>query len=127
MMLLPHMFEASFQVTPVGSVKVITLVLPEMMDSREFDELNLGLISTLKATPQGRWLIDLSNIAYMGSASLGLMVNVRQAAKQSGGVLMLCCITPGLMKILRTCCLERLFVIVKTRDEALQKLGASAA
>jgi len=121
------MFEASFQVTPVGSVQVITLLLPEIMDSREFDELNQGLLSTFMGNPRGRWLLDLSNIAYMGSASLGLMVNARQAVKQSGGVLMLCCITPGLMKILRTCCLERLFVIVKGRDEALQKLGASAA
>jgi len=120
------MHEASFQVTPVGSVHVITLLLPEIIDSREFDELNHGLLNTLTASPQGRWLLDLSNIAYMGSASLGLMVNVRQAAKQSGGVLMLCCITPGLMKILQTCCLERLFNIVKTRDEVLQRLGKSA-
>jgi anti-anti-sigma factor len=121
------MHEASFQVTSVGSVKVITLVLPEIMDSQEFDQLNTGLLTTLTASPRSRWLLDLSNIAYMGSASLGLMVNVRQAAKQSGGVLMLCCITPGLMKILQTCCLERLFTMVKTREEALQKLNASAA
>ena len=118
------MHEASFQVTAEGSVKVITLLLPEMLDSHEFDELNTNLRHARTSEPmtQTRWLMDLSNIAYMGSASLGLMVNVRQAAKQSGGVLMLCCVTPGLMKILRTCCLERLFNIVKTRDDALKQL-----
>ena len=121
------MHEASFQITPVGSVQVITLLLPELIDSREFDELNYGLLAAMTASPKSRWLMDLSNIHYMGSASLGLMVNVRQGAKQSGGVLMLCCITPGLMKILRTCCLERLFTIAKNRDEGLQRLGASAA
>ena len=116
------MHEASFQVTPVGSVRVITLVLPEILDSREFDELNTNLLAELTSQPRGSWLMDLGNITYMGSASLGLMVNARQAVKQSGGVLMLCSVTPGLMKILRTCCLERLFNIAKTRDEGMKLL-----
>ena len=116
------MFEAAFEVSKVGAVHVVTLQLPEMMDSQEFDRLNEDMLTAVSVEPEGRWVLDLANLNYMGSSSLGLMVNVRQRIKQVGGQLVLCQITPPLMKILRTCCLERLFVIAKSREDALHKL-----
>jgi len=116
------MFEASFQVSKVGSVNVATLQLPEMMDSQEFDRLNEDMLTAVSVEAEGRWVLDLSNLIYMGSSSLGLMVNVRQRIKQVGGELVLCHISPPLMKILRTCCLERLFLIARTREDAVDRL-----
>jgi stage II sporulation protein AA (anti-sigma F factor antagonist) len=117
------MFEPSFEVTQVGSVNVVMLVLPEMMDSHEFDRLNDEMLAAIGGAPEGRWVFDLANLNYMGSSSLGLMVNIRQCVKQAGGRLILCNITPPLMKIIRTCCLDRLFTIARTRDDAVQKLA----
>jgi stage II sporulation protein AA (anti-sigma F factor antagonist) len=117
------MYEPSFEVTQVGAVNVVMLRLPEMMDSHEFDRLNEEVLAAIAGAPQGRWVFDLANLNYMGSSSLGLMVNIRQRVKQVGGQLVLCSISAPLMKIFRTCCLERLFMIYRTRDEALQKLG----
>jgi stage II sporulation protein AA (anti-sigma F factor antagonist) len=117
------MFEPSFEVTQVGTVNVVILRLPEMMDSHEFDRLNDEVLAAIGAAPQGRWVFDLANLNYMGSSSLGLMVNIRQRVKQVGGQLVLCSISPPLMKIFHTCCLERLFVIYRNREEALKKLG----
>ena len=56
----------------------------------------------------------------MGSAMLGLMVNLRQQVKSAGGRLVLCSMPPTLMQIFRTCCMERLFIIARTRDEAMR-------
>src|SRR5690242_11931301 len=117
------MFEPSFEVSQTGPVNVVMLRLPEMMDSHEFDRLNDDILAAIANAPQGRWVFDLSNLNYMGSSSLGLMVNIRQRVKQVGGQLVLCTISAPLMKIFHTCCLERLFAIYRTRDEALQKLG----
>jgi anti-anti-sigma factor len=116
------MSEASFEVSQVGSVNVVMLVLPEMMDSQEFDRLNEEMLTAVSILPEGRWVLDLANLNYMGSSSLGLMVNVRQRIKAVGGQLILCNISPPLMKIIRTCCLERLFAISRTREDALHRL-----
>jgi stage II sporulation protein AA (anti-sigma F factor antagonist) len=116
------MFEPSFELLQDGSVNVVMLRLPEVMDSHEFDRLNDEMLTAVAGTPEGRWVLDLSNLNYMGSSSLGLMVNIRQRIKQVGGHLILCNISPPLMKIIRTCCLERLFLITRTREDAVKKL-----
>src|SRR6476660_8762693 len=117
------MFEPSFELTQSGSVNVVVLRLPEMMDSHEFDRLNDEVLAAIVNTPQGRWVFDLANLNYMGSSSLGLMVNSRQRVKQVGGQFILFSTSPPLMKIFRTCCLERLFVIVRTREDAVRRLS----
>jgi anti-anti-sigma regulatory factor len=50
------------------------------------------------------------------------MVNLRQQIKSAGGKLVLCSLPPSLMQIFRTCCMERLFVIAKTRDDAFKSV-----
>jgi len=117
------MFDPSFEVSQIGSINVVILRLPEMMDSHEFDRLNDDVLAAITNAPQGRWVFDLSNLNYMGSSSLGLMVNIRQRVKQVGGHLILSNMTPPLLKIFRTCCLERLFTITRTREDAMARLG----
>jgi anti-anti-sigma factor len=68
-------------------------------------------------------VLDVSRVDYMGSSALGLMVNVRQRVAKSGGRLALCGLSPQLLRIFRTCCLERLFHISKTRAEAIEAVG----
>ena len=57
----------------------------------------------------------------MGSSLLGLMINIRVRILQGGGRLVLCGLSPALMQIFRTCCLERLFSIAQTRDDAVKQ------
>jgi anti-anti-sigma factor len=72
-----------------------------------------------KGQAKKKWIIDLSAVTYMGSAMLGMLVNVRQQIKAGGGRLLLCGLSKPLMTIFRTCCMERLFTIVKDRGAAL--------
>ncbi|HSZ59756.1 MAG TPA: STAS domain-containing protein [Tepidisphaeraceae bacterium] len=117
------MFEASFQVSQIGPVNVVTLILPELMDSQEIDRLNDEILPAISASPKGGWVFDLANLSYMGSSALGLMVNLRQRIRELGGQLVLCNVSPQLSRILRTCCLERLFDTVRTREDALRQLS----
>jgi anti-anti-sigma factor len=55
----------------------------------------------------------------MGSAMLGMLVNVRHQIKTSDGRLLLCGLSKPLMTIFKTCCMERLFTIVKDRQTAM--------
>jgi anti-sigma B factor antagonist len=110
-------------VTTIESIHVIDLWLPEQLDSEAFDQLNESMMQTLDGKIDGRWLLDLSSVQYMGSSVLGLMINIRQHIKAGGGKLAISGLTPRLTQIFRTCCLEKLFVICRTREEGLRTLG----
>jgi anti-anti-sigma factor len=108
-----------YQLSKAGTVNVVDLTLPHTLDIQEFDRLNEAILSLVHGEPEGQWVLDLSRLSYMGSAALGLMVNLRQQIKQSGGRLVLCGLSPQLLQIFKTCCMERLFKIVKTREDAV--------
>ena len=110
-----------FAVKSVGAVQVIRLQLPEQLDSGEFDRINESLLTLLANKASGSWVLDLSGLAYAGSSVLGLMVNLRQRVKQAGGRLVLCGLSEGLVQVFRTCSLERLFLISRNVNDAVER------
>ena len=109
-----------FRLIEDGSVKVLELVLPTSIDSSEFDRLNESVLEVLGKEPGAGWVLDLTHVAYMGSAVLGLMVNIRQVVMKAQGKVVLCGMNERLMRIFETCCMERLFKIVPGRPEAVR-------
>jgi stage II sporulation protein AA (anti-sigma F factor antagonist) len=109
-----------FHISQDGSVHVLTLTLPPVMDPAEFDKLN-DLIGHAvdEAGPRERFVIDLALVSYVGSALLGLLVNMRQRVKNSDGRLVLCGLNDQVAKALRTCSLYNLFTIKSARAEAV--------
>jgi len=111
-----------FRLTTDRSVNVIELNLPDQIDSGAFDDLNEQMLGAVQGKSGGDWVLDLSGVRYMGSAMLGMVVNVRQQVKNIKGRLVLCNMSPRLFDIFRTSCMERLFTISKTRAEAIKQL-----
>jgi anti-sigma B factor antagonist len=109
-----------FRLTEDGSIKVLELVLPTSIDSSDFDRLNESVLDVLGKEPGAGWVLDLSRVAYMGSAVLGLMVNIRQVVMKAQGKIVLCGMNDRLMRIFETCCMERLFKIVQGKPEAIR-------
>lgn len=116
------MSDAFFQLKVEADAHVVEFSLPPELDPLEFDRLNVAMLALLDGRSSNRWVMDLTNVDYMGSAMLGLMVNVRQHIKNAGGKLALCGLSPPLLGIFKNCCLERLFVITKTREDALARV-----
>lgn len=114
------MAEEYFQVAQVGAANVISLRLPEATDSNEFDRLNEQVLEVFEGRPKGLWILDLSSLDYMGSSALGLMVNIRQRILKTRGQLVLCGLSPQLLRIFRTCCMERLFRIARSQADAMK-------
>jgi anti-anti-sigma factor len=108
------------KVSNLQSVTVVELALPDDLDSSEIDRLNASLPEIFADQPNSRWVLDLTNVQYMASAVLGLMVNIRHRVKSMNGKLALCQMTPRLHEIFRACCLEKLFTITRTRDDAIK-------
>jgi anti-anti-sigma factor len=111
-----------FTVKDVNSINVIELTLPDMLDSVEFDRLNESILHLFDGRANERWVLDLSGVEYVGSAVLGLMVNIRQHVKAGRGRLVICSLGKTLNEIFHASSLERLFVIAKTRADALRSV-----
>ncbi|HEY8667127.1 MAG TPA: STAS domain-containing protein [Tepidisphaeraceae bacterium] len=109
-----------FQIRSEQSVTVIELTLPAALDTEEFDRLNAEMATTLDGNLHGQWILDLSSVSYMGSAILGLLVNLRQQIKSADGKLILCGLSPRLLEVFHACSLERLFTIARSRAEAMR-------
>lgn len=108
-----------FRVHLTPHATVLELLLPELLDPLEFDRLNDALLTTIGANPSAPWVLDLAGTAYIGSAVLGLLVNLRQRIKSANGLLALCSLSPALSQVFHACSLNRLFSIHPTRADAL--------
>jgi len=113
------MSEPYLQIVQESSVNVVELSIPLEVDSMAIDRLIGALIDALQNTPAHGWVVDLSKAAYLNSAGLGLLVNVREKVRQSRGKLVLCGLSAQLLALFRSCCLERLFTVTHTRAEAI--------
>jgi anti-anti-sigma factor len=108
-----------FQITQQSTANILQFDLPPILDSMEIDGLIESVLSQLGANRDQFWVVDLSRVEYLGSSMLGLFVNMRERIRQGRGTLILCGLSHDLLRIFRTCCLERLFTITKTREDAL--------
>jgi len=86
-----------FRIESQQTLHVVELTLPELIDPLEFDRLNDAMLAELDGRADQRWVLDLGRVHYMGSAMLGLMVNIRQRIKAGGGKLVLCGMSPRLL------------------------------
>ena len=102
-------------------VHVLELVLPDSMDSLEFDSLNEH-VDIMLAKADGAWVVDLAGTNYVGSAVLGLLINIRQRLKSRGVTLVLCGLSERLQEIFDAGSLGRLFVVERSRTEAIASL-----
>lgn len=120
------MGEASNQrytVIGVGAVRVIELRLPDELEAIEFDALNAELAALILQEGAIGWVIDLALTSYLGSALLGMLVNVRSKVRQSRGRLALCGVNSEIERVLRLGSMDRLFKIVETRDDAVAAIS----
>jgi anti-anti-sigma factor len=108
-----------FKITHEQSANILQFVLPSTIDTMEIDGLIEAVLNQLASKGDQGWVVDLSHTEYLGSSMLGLFVNMRERIRQAGGILVLCDMSPQLLQIFKTCCLERLFTIAKSRADAL--------
>lgn len=71
-------------------------------------------------------IVDLSDTRYTSSEGIRVLLRAGRAAREHGGHLYLCCLSPRLREILAMAGLENLFDIYPTRAAAEQAASASA-
>jgi anti-anti-sigma factor len=101
---------------------VIELSLGADVDTAAFNEITRDLIDRWPVEPGRNVIVDLSRSAYLGSVLLGLLVNIRQRTRNTGGEMIVCSAQLALAKVIRMSNLDRLFPLVASRADASSRL-----
>jgi anti-sigma B factor antagonist len=72
-------------------------------------------------------VIDLSEVEFIDSTGLSVLLNVLRRVTQRGGSLVIVCTNPTVLRLFEITRLESTFEIVTTREEALARARAGAA
>ena len=87
-------------------------------------------LSTRLATSLDRGVtslvLDLSEVEFIDSTGLSVLLNVLRRMTQRGGSLAIVCTNPTVLRLFEITRLESTFEIVTTREEALARAGAGA-
>ena len=88
-------------------------------------------LSTLLADALSRGVtslvLDLSEVEFIDSTGLSVLLNVLRRLTQRGGTLAVVCTNPTVLRLFEITRLESTFDIVQTRDEAMARVGGASS
>lgn len=98
---------------------------PELNDSQwaDFEKVGNDVVGQLDAMDPPICLVDLSDLSYMGSAMVALIVRVWKAVNENGGRMVVVNKDTMVFEVLKLAGLHKVWTIVDTRDEGVKQLG----
>lgn len=118
--------DAPFRFTQEGNVSVLVL-LPELNKVQwgEIDSIGNRVLNSLESKTSPSMIVDLSQLNYMGSAMVALIVRVWKATVAKKGKLSVICPHAEVREVLQVASLDKHWAIVDTLEEARTSLGVS--
>ena len=108
-----------------GQVTVATLTDEKILDESQLARLENSFMPLIAETPAIQLIVDFSNVQFLTSAVLGLLIRVSKKVYETDGKLRLCSIDDKIMDIFRITRLDKIFEIYKDIDDAMIGLKRS--
>lgn len=112
-----------FSVKQADAVWLIELRVSDSTDGAAYNDIHAMLVERFPVPPGEAVVIDLSPTPFAGSMLLGLLINLRQKARQGGNPIMFCGLSARLWRVVQSSQLHRLLPVAATVDEARRELG----
>ena len=108
----------------IGNIAVTHLVGEiDTVDSDDF----AGALSTLVAANPASIVLDFSEVTFIASIGLSLLVKLTQQMRMSRGKVMIASVSPAVLKVLETVHMQSIIPIKPSVDAALTSLGVRTA
>lgn len=119
--------ESPYRFEQTDRCSVIAL-LPELNEAQWADIEKVGndLLARLNSAPSPTFLVDLSDLNYMGSAMVALIVRLWKAAKERKGDMVVVNRHELVFEVLKLAGLTKLWTIVDSREKGFAELGVSS-
>lgn len=93
----------------------------------EIEKVGSEILRAIDPMRRPAVLVDLCPLNYMSSASVALVVRIFKAVKERDGQMVVANADPLVLELLRTAGLDKIWQIVASPDEGLQRLGVPAS
>lgn len=97
----------------------------KILEERDILELQESLMGVIEQADKINLVLDFSNVKFLSSAVLGLLIRVSKKVYERGGQLRLCNISPRIYEIFKITRLTKIFDIFPDRASALASLDKS--
>lgn len=104
----------------IGGVTIATFTVPELLQEQDVRAVGEQLFHLVDELGRRKLLLDFGDVEHMSSAVLGTLVTLHQKVQAAGGRLVLCAIDPQIREVFAITRLEKVFVIRRDQQEALQ-------
>ena len=102
-----------------GPVVIATLTDEKILDEDQLQGLEGSFLPLIDQTPQIQLIIDFSNVKFLTSSVLGLLIRISKRVCETEGTLRLCSISPKIMDVFRITRLDKIFEIMSGVDDAM--------
>ena len=105
------------------SATIVTLLDEKILEERDVRQLESSLISLIEEAKGLSLVLDFSNVKFMSSAVLGLLIKVSKRVYEHQGKLALCAISPKIYEIFKITRLTKIFDIYPDVQDAVTGLS----
>ncbi len=102
-----------------GDVVVATLTDERILEDEQIQALEGSFMPLIEQTDNIQLIIDFSNVKFLTSSVLGLLIRISKKVYEKNGKLRLCAINPKIMEVFRITRLDKIFEIFSDKDDAL--------
>src|SRR4051812_11476832 len=117
---LPSSFESSVENLDTAAAVVVARGEIHLATAPEFSER----LNTAIAEGRTRVVVDLTEVVFIDSTGLSVLLNALRRITRAGGTLVLACANPTVLRLFAVTKMDTTFPIVATREEALARVGA---
>ncbi len=107
----------------VGKATVLTFIDQKILEDKDINALQESIISVVEQADGINLILDFSNVKFLSSAVLGLLIRISKRVYEHNGRLRLCGIDPKIYEIFKITRLNKVFDIYKDVASAAQGLS----
>ncbi len=99
-------------------IYILKLLTAKILDELQIKEME-GKILSLIDSGSRKLILDFSNVEYLSSSVLGMLITIKKRLDEINGQIKLCCIKSQIFEVFRLTGLDKLFEIYNTCTEAI--------
>jgi anti-sigma B factor antagonist len=106
----------------VEDATIVTFVDEKILEEMDIQALQASIMSVVEEVERINLILNFSNVQFLSSAVLGLLMRISKKVYERGGQLKLCNISPRIYEIFKITRLNQIFDIHEDVDRAIESL-----
>ncbi|MHC4552328.1 MAG: STAS domain-containing protein [Planctomycetota bacterium] len=108
-----------------GTIVITTLEDEKILDESQLEGLEGSFLPLIEQNPGIQLIIDFTNVKFLTSSVLGLLIRVSKKVYETEGTLRLCSINAKIQEVFKITRLDKIFEIFNSFEDAMVGLKKS--